>query len=630
MDELVKTQLQNNNSKFKLSLDQIIDKYSKLQYQDAGTEVDLDDISPTKLDSYMTLSKKKVISLQLKSSTDVREESLRAQDPTGGSQLDLSSDTSIQLSMEDGGMTRSDVTQLTVSSLDESQRNFSNVDLQPEDQDEELEMSLRSHGSSWVELYPSMISLIKRAWDRQHVSTAADSVLRRYRRWRQQSNRSNLNNTFVVPLRHTNSKPKKMTTKAFPEKSSSRPMKEQFTRTKTTPLQTVTCPRDWHETHQSPDREENLMSRHQHKPVLVMDFSASSVSFKPKEIPLNKTFTVSQLSPRKQTQLEDQASAYSVSPSRPCAKASEERSSLSLLETAGSSILAPEFTAAIQRPDIYGSPVRQEAPSFRDRSPLKARVVTSLGRSPHLFSRSPSEYSVTSREPMRPRSLTASLFSPTKRPVLPPKMLYSQNSQQSFLPHSPQSASAAGGHRRLVRHLSIDSVLPSSPGSCSPKQVDEDFMKLYHKFVCQNKSTFFNSPPCRLCARSSEASRGHSSSALAALALSPHRSVLRKRHRDLDWSSHPQSKRFREVYCTYSPGSKRHSRAMLRQGLPLSELELPRGGSSSKHNMFQRFSSQQYPAHEEYVEAESAADFSGMGSSLESKMTCGYSPRKWR
>lgn len=510
-------------------------------------------------------------------------------------------------------MTRSDVTQLTVSSLDESQRNFSNVDLQPEDQDEELEMSLRSHGSSWVELYPSMISRIKRAWDRQHVSTAADSVLRRYRRWRQQSNRSNLNNTFVVPLRHTNSKPKKMTTKAFPEKSSSRPMKEQFTRTKTTPLQTVTCPRDWHETHQSPDREENLMSRHQHKPVLVMDFSASSVSFKPKEIPLNKTFTVSQLSPRKQTQLEDQASAYSVSPSRPCAKASEERSSLSLLETAGSSILAPEFTAAIQRPDIYGSPVRQEAPSFRDRSPLKARVVTSLGRSPHLFSRSPSEYSVTSREPMRPRSLTASLFSPTKRPVLPPKMLYSQNSQQSFLPHSPQSASAAGGHRRLVRHLSIDSVLPSSPGSCSPKQVDEDFMKLYHKFVCQNKSTFFNSPPCRLCARSSEASRGHSSSALAALALSPHRSVLRKRHRDLDWSSHPQSKRFREVYCTYSPGSKRHSRAMLRQGLPLSELELPRGGSSSKHNMFQRFSSQQYPAHEEYVEAESAADFSGMG-----------------
>uniref|UniRef100_A0A3B4FST1 Uncharacterized protein n=1 Tax=Pundamilia nyererei TaxID=303518 RepID=A0A3B4FST1_9CICH len=398
---------------------------------------------------------------------------------------------------------QSDVTQLTVSSLDESQRNFSNVDLQPEDQDEELEMSLRSHGSSWVELYPSMISRIKRAWDRQHVSTAADSVLRRYRRWRQQSNRSNLNNTFVVPLRHTNSKPKKMTTKAFPEKSSSRPMKEQFTRTRTTPLQTVTCPRDWHEMHQSPDREENLMSRHQHKPVLVMDFSASSVSFKPKEIPLNKTFTVSQLSPRKQTQLEDQASAYSVSPSRPCAKASEERSSLSLLETAGRSILAPEFTAAIQRPDIYGSPVRQEAPSFRDRSPLKARVVTSLGRSPHLFSRSPR------------------------------------------------------GHRRLVRHLSIDS----------------DFMKLYHKFVCQNKSTFFNGPPCRLCARSSEASRGHSSSALAALALSPHRSVLRKRHRDLDWSSHPQSKRFREVYCTYSPGSKRHSRAMLRQGLPLSELD---------------------------------------------------------
>lgn len=456
-------------------------------------------------------------------------------------------------------------------------------------------MSLRSHGSSLAELYPNMIRRIEEAWHRQHVSTAADSVLRRYRRWRHQSNGSNLNNTYVVTLRHTNSKPKKMSFKDVPRKSSSSPMKGHFMRAEAAPLQTVTGLQDWQEPHRSPGKEKNFMRKQQHKPVLVMDFSASYEPFKPREISLNETFIVSQLSPPKQTQLEEQAS-------RPCAKSPNKRASLSALEMAGSSMFVPQFTAARQRPDIYGSPVRQ--------SLLKARAVASLGRSPHSFSRSPREYSVSSREPMRPRSLTTSLSSPTKRPVVP---LYPQNAQQMPQMRSPHLGTAAGGHCRFVRHLSFDSDLPSTSVSYSPKQVDEEFMKLYHRFVCQNKSTSFNAPPCRLCARNSEASRGHSL-ALAALALSPHRSVLRKRHRELDWNSHPQSKRAREAYCTYSPGSKRHRSGMLRQGISLSELEMPHGGgpsySSIKHSRFQRFRSQQPAEHEEDV----LEDFSDMGS----------------
>ncbi|XP_072246038.1 uncharacterized protein [Leuresthes tenuis] len=136
-------------------------------------------------------------------------------------------------------------------------------------------------------------------------------------------------------------------------------------------------------------------------------------------------------------------------------------------------------------------------------------------------------------------------------------MLYPQDFHQSLQPQSrsPVAARAADGHHRLGQHLSFDSSLASRSTSYSPKKVDEDFMKLYHKFACLNKSTFFNGPPCRLCARSSKATRGHSSSDLA---MSPHRSVLRKRHRELGWEGEPQTKRSREEYCTYSPGSKRH------------------------------------------------------------------------
>ncbi|XP_023127571.2 uncharacterized protein si:dkeyp-117h8.4 isoform X2 [Amphiprion ocellaris] len=586
----------------------------------------------------MEQSKLNLSRLESKSMTDLGDESKRAPDITQNSQLDFTyqddraneaSDTVTHLEVDDKNlcpveMPRSEVTQLTVSSLDESQGNFSQVELQPEDEDEELQMSLSSHGSSLVELYPSMISRIGRAWHRQHVSTAADSVLRRYRRWRQQSNRSNPNYTFTVPLRHTSGNSKKMTSK----ENHSKPVKRQCTRTETTPrspLQVVAGLHEWQPKQQSPGKERGL----KHHAPLAMDFSDIS---KPKEISLNETFIMSQQSPPKLSWPREQTSIYTVSPSRrnhTTPKASMDsffnfKRSLSAhsVQTAGSSMYPSETSAMRERPDIYGSPVRL--------SPLKARMMMTLNRSPHAVSRSPKDYSVEcySRESMRPRSPAASLSTPPQRPVVPLRMLHHQDSHQL---HSPQST----GRHKLRRHLSFDSSL--NPIQYSPKKVDEDFMKLYHKFVCQNKSAFLNGPPCRLCARNSAASRGHSSSALAALALSPHRSILRKRHRELGRDSHPQSKRFREEYGAFSPGSRRHRWERLRHCLSPSEVELPHGGlsySSSKHGMFQRCSTQQPPAQQESWMSQrlpvSAADFSGLGNSLETKMTGGYSPRKWR
>ncbi|XP_010790094.1 uncharacterized protein [Notothenia coriiceps] len=229
---------------------------------------------------------------------------------------------------------------------------------------------------------------------------------------------------------------------------------------------------------------------------------------------LKETFTVS----------EEQPSMYTFSPSPPCYPAARASLDASLrsrrhsvsahpLQTDGCSVYASDPPSVQERLDIYGAPVRK--------SSLEARRVTDL-RSPHAFSRSPRSHSVEScsREPTKPRLLST----PPQKLTVPLRMRHPQDPHIS--PHqqlrSPQSASAAESRHRLRPNLSSDSSLPSVRAPYSPKKLDEDFLKVYHKFVCQNKSGSLNGISCRLCARSSKASI---SLALAALALSPPRSV---------------------------------------------------------------------------------------------------------
>ncbi|KAK5898860.1 hypothetical protein CesoFtcFv8_008399 [Champsocephalus esox] len=168
----------------------------------------------------------------------------------------------------------------------------------------------------------------------------------------------------------------------------------------------------------------------------------------------------------------------------------------------------PPWTRLSERLD--GAPVRK--------SSLEARRVTDL-RPPHASSRSPRRHSVESwsGEPTKPRLLST----PPQKLTAPLRMRHPQDPHIS--PHrqlrSAQSASAA---KRLRPNLSSDSSLPSVRAPYPPKKIDEDFLKVYHKFVCHNKSGSLNGVSCHLCARSSQASI---SSALAALALSPPRSV---------------------------------------------------------------------------------------------------------
>ncbi|KAK2811563.1 hypothetical protein Q5P01_000194 [Channa striata] len=375
-------------------------------------------------------------------------------------------------------MAKSDTSQLTVSSLDESHRHFPETDLQPEDQDEELELTLRSHGSTLEELYLSMISRIGKAWHRRNVSEAADSVLRRYRRWRQRSNRSNLNNT----TRHTTSNPKQMNSKTLLKKNF-KMEKRHFTGIESaslSPLRKVINLQE-EEQQQCSGNERGLHRRD--KPVLVIDLTGAS---DPEDILLNETFTVSEL-----TQMGAQSSTYSASPSQPRypTKIYSDQSQWSRrLSLSGQSEQASgrSMYAVEKRLDVYGSPVRQ--------SPSKARMMTSLRCSPQPLSKSPRQYSLESfsRVTTRPRSMSTSLSSPPQKPCGDVRMLYRQNSNHSLQsqPRSPQS-STAEGHRKLCRQLSFDSLQPSYRVSYSPKKLDEDFKN----FTTRNAAYFKKSVP---------------------------------------------------------------------------------------------------------------------------------------
>ncbi|XP_061635587.1 uncharacterized protein si:dkeyp-117h8.4 [Phyllopteryx taeniolatus] len=264
---------------------------------------------------------------------------------------------------------------------------------------------------------------------------------------------------------------------------------------------------------------------------------------------------------------QQQPSLWVCSPLRPSDPSSDL--SLSPKRLFSSASNASESTAFKERPDVDGFPVKQ--------CPLKEGMVNweGLTRSPQSFSRSPNSANVLDYFRSRASPL---------RKLLTPQMV------------DPRSClrSPAQARNKLWRHLSIDSSKASGCFTYSEKDLDDDYAKQYHKFVCQ--SELFNGRTCRLCTRSADASRHHSSQSLVALALSPHRFELKKRHRELEWENLSRSKR----WSPYSPGSKRHRNETLRRRLCLRDTEAPQGGVF-EHSTVQGFNGR--PRLEEAIEA---------------------------
>lgn len=353
------------------------------------------------------------------------------------------------------------------------------LDLQPEDQDEELEMTLRSN-TSLVELYPSMVSQLEWAQHRNNVFKAADLVLRKYQKFRQPQ-RSHLNTTYdVLPRR---CRPKNMASA-----SSSVDVRPQLH----FPLQE----QQW-----SPGKGRSPERRSQQWPTHAREWSDSPHAFKPNNCSINEIFNVP---------VQREASSIYISPLH--------------------------FHSPAKRLSLPHIGRAESSSSLFRQSPLEPRRLLSSKSS----TRSPKACSpqAVPRELERPSSM--SVASSLHRCAGAQKRLFPQPS-----PLSPR------GSHRLSRHRSFDACLLSRNTSYSAKDLDEDLKKLFHKFVCQSKYSFLNVVPCRYCAENPDANKTPSSSSLAALALSPFRSPLRKRVWEEGVDSSPGSKRYR--YDSYAP-----------------------------------------------------------------------------
>lgn len=484
----------------------------------------------------------------------------------------------------------------------------------PEEQDGALERSLSSQRSTLQELYPSMLSQIGEAWRRQHMSDAAVGVLRRYHRLRWSSNRNLNNRTFNSTLRPAHRKPDLDNSQSILLTSQnttlnvSNPKSPKFNLKRTNgthpPPQTKVNLQKWPAERQSPRKRTDSGNRQQSRPFPLMDFSYcpssagsspaasppsapssppsapssppsadSSLQESPEldEAPLNQTFTVSMSSAPpsrvKYTTLvfsPDRSEGPSTaggwsSPSLRCALRTVPSQRIC---TAVRPVVSMDMSSDTER-SVYRSSAAQ--------SPYRARLLSWEGQraSPNTDHRSLKSgvagYHQRNMVTVEPRSSPA-FFPSFQRPLMSPRKLHrldacstSQlNVHSSRFPHQESTAGAA--QPKLQRHHSLDSFSPSISLRNSTKQIDKDFQKLYHKLVCQGKSV----PSCRMCERRAETTRGPSSSALAALALSPHHSIMRKRRRELVQEHSPESKRFRDNSCVYSPGSLRQRIEMIR------------------------------------------------------------------
>ncbi|XP_038858607.1 uncharacterized protein LOC120054932 isoform X2 [Salvelinus namaycush] len=483
---------------------------------------------------------------------------------------------------------------------------------------EELERSLSSQRSTLLDLYPSMVSQVGEAWRRQHMSDVAVGVLRRYHRLRWFSNRNLNNRNFNIRPAH-----RKTTLnigQSFLQTSQNTILNVSNLKSPKLNLKMTT------HTHPPPQTKVNLQEwpaeRLSHRkgtdsgngqpphPVLVMDFSSRpSAGSSPASSP--PSAAPSLLSAPSSADSSPPSSAASLPSSLSSADSSLQESPESEEPPLNQTFMVSmpsSPSSRVRHTTLVFSPARSEdtftagglsSPSLRKcalptlphqrfftavcpvvsmemssdyrsqvaPSPYRARLLIWDGQraASNAHHRSPKSgfAGYHQRNTVEPRSSPAS--SPSlHRPLMShrkPHHLDSCSPSQLKLQSSRSSSDheSRAGQPRLRRHYSLDSFSPSvSLLRNSAKQIDKDFQKLYHKLVCQGKSS-----SCRMCERRAETTRG-TSSALAALALSPHHSIMRKRRRELVQEQSPESKRFRDSSFVYSPGSLRQRVEMFR------------------------------------------------------------------
>ncbi|KAI5623560.1 hypothetical protein C0J50_16899 [Silurus asotus] len=432
----------------------------------------------------------------------------------------------------------SETSQLSLNSLSTSQGCMRKEASQPEEEDHELEKTLSSHGSTLLDVYPSMLNQIGKAYQRQHVTDVASAVLRRYRHRRLQSFlKQHRNHDCNNSLNTT--KDSSMTVAKPPRKNIANQQKNKFNykeslpqiknkqdfsplkRISNTPSGSTACffsprrddvARTSEVEHGSRWTGQRSNGESPHRPIRVLDLSTPPSSSSRSPSPdLNQTYVVEPVPlPRSQV----------VPPSSVCGSTWSPLKMARFLSHAsqgGSSVhSSPSLYRSGLRKDhnhsITASPQRALSSHVSQlRSPLKARIP-SLDHNQQ-----------TSLSSLKPVIHTTEMHrSPYKAP-------------KSFSPHHQETVKH---QTSFSRRFSPSTFIPKMPSA----QIDAEFMRLYHHFICRSTNPTSSCHMCKM--RSVAQSPAMSSKSMSALSLTPVR--RQKRHREPEVVELLRFKRFRE------------------------------------------------------------------------------------
>lgn len=424
---------------------------------------------------------------------------------------------------------------------------------QPEEEDPDLERTLNSNGSTLLDVYPSMLNQIGEAYRRQHVTDVASAVLRRYRRRRWQSSQAqhhsyifsndhnptlnrmrerastvpkpahdNISNHQKSMFRYQGPSPHKSKLEFSPVKSISN-----------TSLVSTACfysPRrgDMEKTMRVENSSAHWTGQcsssksPRHRPVCVLDLSTppSSGSSSPRSPSpdLNQTYVVEPVFlPRSHG-----VSASSVSGATWSPLKMARMSSLANQRCNSDNPSPSYYRSGLRRDHIHSptaSPQRAlSVPLSQLRSPLKAKII------------SDQQTSLSYPNQASPMIRTSEVCrSPYRGQRYPSPSLYQKNPTNQ-LKRQPSFSS----------HISPSSTISQMPS----RQIDAEFMSLYHHFICRSTNP---TSSCHLCKRRSGIqSPALSSTSMSALSLTPVRSQLKKRSREPEVVESLRFKRFRE------------------------------------------------------------------------------------
>ncbi|KAK3542294.1 hypothetical protein QTP86_021967 [Hemibagrus guttatus] len=461
-------------------------------------------------------------------------------------------DRSIQMENGTSGQSScSETSHLFAKSMSSSRSCLWDEPSQPEEEDPDLERTLNGNGSTLLDVYPNMLNQIGEAYRRQHMTDVASAVLRRYRRRRWQSSqaqhrnhvfsnnhnrtlnrtreraltapkpaRDNITNHQKSTFSYQGSSPHKSKLDFSPMKSISNTSQVSSAcffspRRDDTEKTTGVENRSAHWTGQC----SNSKSPH-HRPVRVLDLSTppSSGSSSPRSPSpdLNQTYVVEPVFlPRSHGVSASSVSDATWSPLKMARMSSLANQRCNSVNPSPSYHRSGLYRDHVHSPTA--SPQRAfSVPLSQLRSPLKPKIISDQQTS--------MSYPKQASPVIRTSEVCQSPYQGQRYPSP-----YQKNPNNQ-LKHQPSFSS----------HFSPSSTISRIPS----RQIDAEFMSLYHHFICRSTNP---TSSCHLCKRRSGVkSSALSSTSMSALSLTPIRSRLKKRDREPEVVESLRFKRFRE------------------------------------------------------------------------------------